>query len=72
MKINDNRERSDTRFGTIRVGEVFSWNSEFWMRILLCVNTSGPCNAVNITNGTLIMFKDSDFVRKVKAELNIS
>lgn len=69
MQVNDTRK--DIPFELVEVGEVFSWDGKIWMRTRLCRVGDILCNAVNIADGILAVFEDSDFVEKLNAELTI-
>ena len=69
MQINNTRK--NIPFERIKVGEVFSWEGEVCMRTNLCKVGGILCNAVNLADGILAVFEDSDLVEQVNAELAI-
>ena len=69
MQVNDTRK--NIPFELVKVGEVFSWEGEVCMRTNLCRVGNILCNAVNIADGILAVFEDSDLVEKLNAELTI-
>ena len=69
MQVNNTRK--NIPFEHIEVGEVFSWEGEVCMRTRLCRVGDILCNAVNLADGILAVFEDSDLVEKLNAELTI-
>lgn len=69
MQVNNTRK--NIPFEHIKVGEVFSWEGEVCMRTNLCKVGGILCNAVNLADGILAVFEDSDLVEKLNAELTI-
>ena len=72
MQVNDTRKKNNTLFELIGIGEVFSWEGEFYMRTRLCKSNDVLCNTVNIADGGFASFQNSDLVEKLDAELTIS
>lgn len=71
MQVNDTRRKSNTVFELVKVGEVFSWEGELYMRTKLCMSKNILCNTVNIADGSFAFFENSDFVEKLDVELTI-
>ena len=69
MQINNTRK--NIPFERIKVGEVFSWEGEVCMRTNLCKVGGILCNAVNLADGILAVFEDSDLVEGLNAKLTI-
>lgn len=71
MQVNDTRRKSNMVFELVKVGEVFSWEGELYMRTKLCMSKNSLCNTVNIVDGSFASFENSDFVEKLDVELTI-
>lgn len=71
MQVSDKRVKNNTTFESVGIGEVFCWEGKFWMRTKLCVVSGTFCNAVNITDGSLLAFENYEYVEKLDAELII-
>lgn len=71
MQIKDSRKKYNTSFELIGIGEVFSWEGEFWMRTRHCKVNDTLCNVVNIADGTFTCFENFDRVEKLDTELTI-
>lgn len=71
MKVNDTRRKSNMVFELVKVGEIFSWEGELYMRTKLCKSNNILCNTVNIADGSFASFENSDFVEKLDTEIII-
>lgn len=71
MQVNDTRKKYNTLFELIKIGEVFYWHGDFWIRTKLCMASDVLCNTVNIADGSFASFENSDFVEKLNAEITI-
>ena len=71
MQVNDIREKNNIAFEFVEPGEVFCWEGRLWMRTRPCKVGDTLCNTVNIADGMLVYFKNSDRVEKLNAELTI-
>lgn len=71
MKVNDKRVKNNTTFESVGIGEVFCWEGKLWMRTGLCKVGDSLCNTVNIADGMLVYFANSDTVEKLDTELII-
>lgn len=71
MQVNDIRKKRDIPFELVERGEVFCWEGKLWMRTGLCKVGDTLCNTVNIADGMLVYFADSDCVEELDTELII-
>lgn len=71
MQVNDMRKKARALFENVKVGEVFIWDGEFWMKTRMCTVAEAFCNAVNITDGTFLTFENPQLVEKLDTELII-
>lgn len=71
MQVNDKRVKNNTPFEFVGIGEVFCWEGKLWMRTRLCKVDGILCNTVNIVDGMLVYFENSDRVEKLNVELTI-
>lgn len=71
MQVNDMRKKYKTLFELIKIGEVFYWHGDFWIRTELCKAGDVLCNTVNVADGSFAFFENSVFVEKLNAELTI-
>lgn len=71
MQFNDMRKKSNIAFELVERGEVFCWAGKLWMRTGLCKVGDNLCNTVNIADGMLVYFENSDCVEKLDTELII-
>lgn len=71
MQVNDKRVKNNTPFEFVGNGEVFCWEGKLWMRTRPCKVNDTLCNAVNIADGMLVYFANSDCVEKLDGEFNI-
>nr|DAO61347.1 MAG TPA: hypothetical protein [Caudoviricetes sp.] len=58
-------------FELVKVGEIFSWEGELYMRTKLCKSNNILCNTVNIEDGSFASFENSELVEKLDVELTI-
>lgn len=59
MQTIDKRNDDSIRFESLTVGDVFEYDGEFFMVILLTDNGE---NVINLRTGELLTFDDSDWV----------
>ena len=71
MQVNDIRKKNSIAFELVKPGEVFCWEGKLWMRTRPCKVGDTLCNTVNIADGMLVYFQNSDRVEKLNAELTI-
>ena len=71
MQVNDRRKKNDIAFELVERGEIFCWEGKLWMRTGLCKVGDTLCNTVNIADGMLVYFANSDRVEKLDTELII-
>ena len=65
MNIERKQSKSQTRFGNIRQGVVFEYNSSLFLKIEPIERTDGfgsIINAVTLSGGSYAMFKNQDNV----------
>lgn len=65
MQVNDTRKKSNMVFELVKVGEVFSWEGELYMRTKLCMSKNSLCNTVNIEVkvGEIFEYCDSIYIK---------
>lgn len=71
MQVNDTRKKDNTLFELVEPGEVFCWEGKLWMRTRPCKVGDTVCNTVNIADGMLVYFQNSDLVEKLDTALTI-
>ena len=71
MKVNDKRVKNTTTFELVERGKVFCWEGKLWMRTGRCKVGDSLCNTVNIADGMLVYFANSELVEKLDTELII-
>lgn len=71
MQVKDTRMKEHVFFEAIKKGEVFCWEGKLWMRTGLCKVGDSLCNTVNIADGMLVYFANSELVEKLDTELII-
>lgn len=71
MQFNDMRKKSSITFELVEPGEVFCWEGKLWMRTRPCKVGDTLCNTVNIADGMLVYFANSDRVEKLDTVLII-
>lgn len=71
MEIKDTRMKEPVFFETIKKGEVFMQEGMTFMRIRDCMFMDTLCNAIDVSNGDIFVFGNTDRVEKLNAEIVI-
>jgi hypothetical protein len=71
MKIIDNTVSKTVLFESLALGDVFSFGSNFYMKIPLIEGSETVANAVSLAYGFMDYFNDDALVTKVNCQLVI-
>lgn len=72
MKINDNSAARKIDFAKLDQGTVFEYAGSYYMKTeTVNDGMNMPCNAVNVINGSMVLFASHSLIHVVDCELTI-